>query len=798
MKLTSISYQDITSPLRRKEGRTKAYHDTAQSSFRMLGCYPENFRPAQFTRDVSDPHVDSHLCQRCRGIDFKAIFNLDYDSVPKVGKPVFELEDVEHSMILAECPLCRIFGKMIFEYDCSPRSADDEIWSWSRIPELREKRYRDVHFRAYQNGYFDLLDTEQDIPVGQREIVIGVVDGVVYGINHHLARHTMISLSTLRNTTPETTLGANITTYDVSLPLLERTVETAGRMLQHCLRNHEDCRHRSAFISSSRRWSSDCACLATTPATAANPPFPRGARIIHCTSRKIIDMKKGMRYLALSYVWGETNDPPATTSVDPAPQVLPVDLPQTIEDAITFTLKLGFQYVWIDRFCIDQCHSADKQHQISQMSTIYTTATATICALGRDDNAGIIGISSPIKYTSASSQGLRLVSLVHKVRHHMRRSVWSTRGWTLQEVMVSPRCFLFTEEGVTLVCRGGFSTERTVLKNTLRRTKADFDRIGMLFVTRNSPDADKPYAVERNPESTPFAVLRNEYQKRNLGYDEDAYNAFSAILSQLRTPSYWGLLNKGHPDGIIKNKARREDWNKYTMDGITIGFAHALSWYVVDPLTNVQRKSDKLPSWSWVSQTGRVEDWLVRENPVFLPEISIISIDEETCLAIGSSFWNSNCQSLIPCESKYLLIKSLIVEWSLRGEIQGRKPDKIMLQPNKIGKWTLSKDKDIFASNEPGIYFDNKGYDNGGSIPRRGKAILLAMSGDQHYQEVYWLAITQLDDGTYRRIGVIRTNSAHEDFGYYSYWRGGHEFKEFPEGTCFKPPPELVKTIWLG
>ena len=89
-----------------------------------------------------------------------------------------------------------------------------------------------------------------------------------------------------------------------------------------------------------------------------------------------------------------------------------------------------------------------------------------------------------------------------------------------------------------------------------------------------------------------------EYQKRHLSYDDHAYDAFRAILSQMRTPSYWGLINLGHPDGIVKNRVRRPDWNKYTSEGIAFGFAHALSWYVADPFVSKRRASRELPSWS--------------------------------------------------------------------------------------------------------------------------------------------------------------------------------------------------------
>lgn len=789
MTITHAVNRDILLPPKLWRKKRQQHHDTPQSSFRVLGCYPENFRPEDFMRIVDDPDLDCHLCPRCRRISFQAIFDLDYERLPDVGKPVFELTDVRKSMLWAACSLCRLFGKMIFEYDCSPYNSDDQQFSWERsYPVLTGE---EVHFRAYKNATYDQLEKAQHIPISRQEIVIGVVNGLVFGINHATMRHTFISQSTLRRVRPAMIEGSSVTTYAISLPICQAAIETAGSILHHCLRNHKDCHSGSAFITSAQGWGRGHTCLTAERRNSDSSDLPNNARVIHCISRRIVPWKRGMKYLALSYVWG----PQSNNSLDTlpgaglAPKSLPAKLPQTIEDAISLTLRLGFQYVWIDRFCIEQHHSEDKQHQIGQMSTIYSTAVATICALGSDDSTGIAGVSRAIQYTSASSQGLQVISIVHKVRHHVRKSVWSTRGWTLQEVMVSPRCILFTEEGVIMVCRGGTLNERTVLKDSFGRSKADFDRIGLLFVTSNRADYEKAYATEYNPEQAPFRVLRNEYQKRCLSYDDDAYDAFSAILSQMRTPSYWGLINKGHPDRYFNRNIQREDWNKYTREGIAVGFAQALTWYVVNPFVSKRRTSNELPSWSWFSQTGKIEDWLCRENPLFCPEIDVVSHDRKTCLDVASSFLSSGCLSLMPRESKYLLIKSMVVKWKLTGQVGKGKAPAITIEPSEVGKWSLLGPH-YPSSDKPCIYFDNRDEHNDIRLPQSGRAILLTMDGDKHQRDTSWMAIECCKDGTYCRVGIIRTFRDHKDFG----WQNSG----LPGDMKFMPPPEFVKTVWLG
>jgi hypothetical protein len=65
-------------------------------------------------------------------------------------------------------------------------------------------------------------------------------------------------------------------------------------------------------------------------------------RVIDCEQRRLVDAPTDCRYIALSYVWGELSG-----SED---FVLSHSLPPTIEHSILTTLKLGYKYLWIDRY----------------------------------------------------------------------------------------------------------------------------------------------------------------------------------------------------------------------------------------------------------------------------------------------------------------------------------------------------------------------------------------------------------------------------------------------------------------
>jgi len=72
---------------------------------------------------------------------------------------------------------------------------------------------------------------------------------------------------------------------------------------------------------------------------------------------------------------------------------MPRQLPNTIEDAISVTQQLGFRYLWIDRYCINQQDKTHATQQIEQMGSIYRNSEITIiAACGKDPSHGLPGI----------------------------------------------------------------------------------------------------------------------------------------------------------------------------------------------------------------------------------------------------------------------------------------------------------------------------------------------------------------------------------------------------------------------
>jgi hypothetical protein len=62
-------------------------------------------------------------------------------------------------------------------------------------------------------------------------------------------------------------------------------------------------------------------------------------KLIDCETRAIVP-GEDRPYVALSYVWGLSAD------ISEDPNRLPANLPNTIQDAMTVTKRLGYRYLW--------------------------------------------------------------------------------------------------------------------------------------------------------------------------------------------------------------------------------------------------------------------------------------------------------------------------------------------------------------------------------------------------------------------------------------------------------------------
>ncbi|KAH7399683.1 hypothetical protein BKA66DRAFT_406996 [Pyrenochaeta sp. MPI-SDFR-AT-0127] len=133
-----------------------------------------------------------------------------------------------------------------------------------------------------------------------------------------------------------------------------------------------------------RSWLNRCRCLHSNCARRKpNVETLEGFRVIDCRTSplEIIDRPWSERYVALSYVWGNSSSGWAPT----------------ILDAVEVTKRLGERYLWVDRMCIDQSNEEVKMNLINKMDAIYEGAEFTIVCAAGDATTGLPGVSTKFR-----------------------------------------------------------------------------------------------------------------------------------------------------------------------------------------------------------------------------------------------------------------------------------------------------------------------------------------------------------------------------------------------------------------
>jgi hypothetical protein len=334
-------------------------------------------------------------------------------------------------------------------------------------------------------------------------------------------------------------------------------------------------------------------------------------KVIDCLTRNIIAYPKDAAYVTLSYVWGRRAAEPS--EYQPTQQNLdrgrlPHDLPQTINDALEVTIKLGYRYLWIDKYCVNP-DEATFHTQLLQMNLVYRNSVVTIiAAAGNDSSYGLPGISSPRKVSSQLRIGQRTLSSVPiSIGKEIAGQVWSSRGWTYQEGLLSTRRLIFTDRQVYFECQGYYRFEGIIFSpKTLSRLHSP-DRAGFsraLHGKINDGNMTQAYKLGLFPidriGSREFEIWHRirEYSKRSLTYEGDILNAmlglFRLFEEHFSVQHVWGIpFSTSDASRPIHTSGW---WVR------NVAFLEHLGWNIGAPAT--RRKS--FPSWSWAGWHGTV------------------------------------------------------------------------------------------------------------------------------------------------------------------------------------------------
>ncbi|RFU24663.1 hypothetical protein B7463_g11675, partial [Scytalidium lignicola] len=319
-------------------------------------------------------------------------------------------------------------------------------------------------------------------------------------------------------------------------------------------------------------------------------------------------------YIALSHVWGaEIHNKLKMKLLQEWSRSIDVRiLPQSFQDAITVTRKLGLRYIWIDALCIVQDSLKDWELESSKMGDVFKNSFLTIAVSATSqDPDGFLTRNSPY----ASSCQLELLSTEGKSCGH----VWvkpqaspkgkiDTRAWCLQENILSTRVLTFTSEECFFECRKNYRVSESgvysfsdsryfcsggKLIEALSRAAKEFQNAEALDKSRREAIcqtiAEHWYTMIGNPATC--HLVGSGYGTRHLTYTSD------------KLPALSGLAHEVHR--IIQCKYLAGIWECHILLGLLwrrVRKDMLRSEHIPEKLGDPQA-----PSWSWAASNGPLE-----------------------------------------------------------------------------------------------------------------------------------------------------------------------------------------------
>lgn len=302
------------------------------------------------------------------------------------------------------------------------------------------------------------------------------------------------------------------------------------------------------------------------------------------------DLPSSVEYTTLSHCWGDQR-PLCTTkkSLDELSVEIPsTSIPKTYFEAMRITKICGISYIWIDALCIVQDDEKEWQSQASQMAQVYRGSQVTISATQSSNStqgcfvSNAQGLRSGEQFfrTWSDESAEKSISVrVYKGDIRSRTTsdcslnILSTRGWTLQEQLLSLRTVACMRPELHWHCRGSYQTPD-----------------GLVFSPREMLDGNPPLHVTSlssdflsSPEkiSLSWRAIAQDYSGRDLTYPRDKCPALIGIVRYLAS-----LTQDTYILGL---------WRKT--------FVRDLAWLRIFDRPSVH-SHEGLPSWSWLSCTG--------------------------------------------------------------------------------------------------------------------------------------------------------------------------------------------------
>ncbi len=276
---------------------------------------------------------------------------------------------------------------------------------------------------------------------------------------------------------------------------------------------------------------------------------------IDCSQLNLKKYDKGDKYVALSYVWGNSASPIPSSTLEVH------QLPRLIQDAVFLTLSIGFKFLWVDRYCVSTDEET-RRAQIYSMDQVYSHAEMTVVALKPDPSFGLPGVNGTLRRPQPQAKvgKYTFYSTLSMPQREIDESIWMTRAWTFQEAFLSRRMVFFTDEQMYFQCQVEDQCESVDLGRIAPEQGSE-----ELPTTPQTPSRDwfsnwfdgRTYSGKSQFTVESLWTLIFEYSQRNLTFSRDYLNGMLGILRAFEaapTPigNHWGIptvpLGLEHPD----------------------------------------------------------------------------------------------------------------------------------------------------------------------------------------------------------------------------------------------------------
>ena len=335
-------------------------------------------------------------------------------------------------------------------------------------------------------------------------------------------------------------------------------------------------------------------------------------------------------WIALSYCWGGDsqfvfND----RTMHGLQGGIPLnDFPSTLQDAIVITRSLGIKYIWMDALCIKQDSAEDWAREAAKMRDVYSGAILTVVAANSPStHSGIFSQRIPGKRatlewrdsTNSRTNKVHLRPGSELWDHTLSSSALMSRGWTLQEGLLSPRTVSYGAQQMIWECpcyqadEGGRITQATedyrskgFIQNLIRiqntetmKPQSVLEKLILRSV--KSEKWWKSYAIADPYDK--WNDIAEQFMCRSLTKDFDVLPALSGLARVfqhvLKDEYCAGLWKKDILSTLMWNRSPR-----YPADSSTRFDLARPSGYLA-------------PSWSWTSILGKQStmsnSWQTRE-----------------------------------------------------------------------------------------------------------------------------------------------------------------------------------------